>query len=225
MHRDLTKANCRNAGRKRRFGDNRQSKYCKRSESEIFLNGGGRFKPAIECRIRKATVRKDIVVDRKIRKKKIERRSGVQRRSESERRCGTDMRSDVEQFLQGERRSGVDRRSGIERRYRSFKKARAFARDLGLISIDEWRAFCKSGMRPNNIPAAPHYIYANDGWLGWGDWFGASTVAMYLSHFHFFRKARVLVYGHRFGSNANSAVARLLKINENFRRSTSAVSN
>ena len=58
------------------------------------------------------------------------------------------------------------------RQYRSFKKARAFVRRLGLKSHAEWRNYCKSGKKPNDIPADPNKVYGEDGWSGWGDWLG-----------------------------------------------------
>src|SRR5262249_50808091 len=61
------------------------------------------------------------------------------------------------------------------RKYRSFKKARAFARGLGLKSWSEWRNFCKSGNRPDDIPNAPHMLYAEEGWAGMGDWLGTAN--------------------------------------------------
>ena len=39
------------------------------------------------------------------------------------------------------------------REYRSFKEARAFVRSLGLKSEAEWRAYCKSGKKPDDIPS------------------------------------------------------------------------
>ena len=41
------------------------------------------------------------------------------------------------------------------RQYRSFKEARAFVRGLGLKSEAEWRDYCKSGKKPDDIPANP----------------------------------------------------------------------
>jgi hypothetical protein len=63
------------------------------------------------------------------------------------------------------------------RKYRSFNKARAFVRNLGLKSHPEWSDYCKSGKKPADIPAASDRIYANAGWLGWGDWLGTGKVA------------------------------------------------
>jgi Phage-integrase repeat unit len=56
--------------------------------------------------------------------------------------------------------------------YRTFKDARAFARDLGLKSNADWKGYCKSGKKPNDIPAKPSRTYANDGWAGMRDWLG-----------------------------------------------------
>jgi hypothetical protein len=56
--------------------------------------------------------------------------------------------------------------------YRSFKKARAYVRGLGLKSFTQWRVYCKSGKKPADIAANPQKTYAEDGWSGWGDWLG-----------------------------------------------------
>jgi hypothetical protein len=81
------------------------------------------------------------------------------------------------------------------RQYRSFKKARAFAHSLGLKSGAEWRAYCESGKKPNDIPAKPDYGYANAGWAGMGDWLGTGTVAPGLRQYRSFKKARVFARG------------------------------
>ena len=48
--------------------------------------------------------------------------------------------------------SGLARSPLGLRQYRSFKKARAFVRSLGLKSVAEWRDYCKSGKKPDDIP-------------------------------------------------------------------------
>src|SRR5262249_48034020 len=63
------------------------------------------------------------------------------------------------------------------RRYRSFKKARAFVRSLGLKLGKEWDEYCKSGKKPADIPAQPSNGYANSGWAGMSDWLGAGKAA------------------------------------------------
>jgi hypothetical protein len=61
-----------------------------------------------------------------------------------------------------------------QRDYRSFKKARSFARSLNLRNNFEWRQFCLrnlplKGFLPNDIPSTPDRVYKNKGWAGYGD--------------------------------------------------------
>ncbi len=58
------------------------------------------------------------------------------------------------------------------RKFMIFVEARSFARSLNLKNVDEWKSYCRSGKRPQNIPAAPYKTYKNDGWMGFGDWLG-----------------------------------------------------
>ena len=51
-----------------------------------------------------------------------------------------------------------------------FSEALAVARALRLNTAKEWRAWCKSGARPANVPAAPDTFYRDHGWQGWGHW-------------------------------------------------------
>jgi hypothetical protein len=134
-----------------------------RSEVDKFLHGIRRFRLRTDNIL---TVIGDAGEAREIRQEDTDGS-----RSGSDRRCGFDTRSEIEQFLHGQSRSGLDRRSR-RKGYRSFKRARAFARGLGLKSVGEWRSYTKSCMRPGDIPVAPQHIYANDGWAGWNDWLG-----------------------------------------------------
>ena len=84
------------------------------------------------------------------------------------------------------------------REYRSFRKARGFARRLKLKSRAEWNAFCKGeiprlGRRPVDIPATADRTYAHDGWKDWGDWLGASAIPPRLRKYRSFREARAFV--------------------------------
>ena len=81
------------------------------------------------------------------------------------------------------------------RKFRSFRKARAFAKELKLHSETEWRLFCKGGMPelgrlPADIPVAPWQFYADKGWKGMGDWLGTGNIAPRLKNYRPFRKAR-----------------------------------
>jgi hypothetical protein len=86
---------------------------------------------------------------------------------------------------------GTGRRRGMG--WRTFKKARPFARSLGLNSVTEWRRYCKSGKKPADIPADPQGVYVGEGWCGWGDWLGTGRVAAQSLQFRSFKKAREFV--------------------------------
>ncbi|OGV90342.1 MAG: hypothetical protein A3K19_09100 [Lentisphaerae bacterium RIFOXYB12_FULL_65_16] len=76
---------------------------------------------------------------------------------------------------------GTGNIANSQREYRSFAKARRFARSLKLSSVSEWRAFCKGtmpgkGKLPPDIPTTPDRTYADKGWKGYGDWLGAGRM-------------------------------------------------
>ena len=79
-----------------------------------------------------------------------------------------------------------------DRVYRQFKEARDFARSLNLKNIDEWRAYTKSGNKPDDIPSAPHKTYKKE-FKGVGDWLGTGTVASKDKVFRPFKEAREFV--------------------------------
>jgi superfamily II DNA or RNA helicase len=60
-----------------------------------------------------------------------------------------------------------------QRQYRPFHEARAFVHSLGWRTANQWRAYAKSGEKPDDIPAAPQRTYEKKGWLSWGDWLGS----------------------------------------------------
>src|SRR5262249_61183045 len=68
---------------------------------------------------------------------------------------------------------GTDTVASHLREYRPFKKARAFINALGLNSLNEWQAYCRSGKKPVDIPSNANLVYGKDGWDGWGDWLGS----------------------------------------------------
>ena len=51
-----------------------------------------------------------------------------------------------------------------------FDEALRVARQLRLVSQKEWKAWCRSGVRPANVPATPDKTYVHDGWMGWVHW-------------------------------------------------------
>jgi hypothetical protein len=64
-----------------------------------------------------------------------------------------------------------------DRKYVSVTKAKKFVRKLGLKNNKNWREYCKSGDKPDEIPNNPWYIYKNKGWKGMGDWLGTGTLS------------------------------------------------
>jgi len=59
-----------------------------------------------------------------------------------------------------------------KKNFLSFKEARDFVRSLNLKNGREWKDFCKSGEKPENIPNVPNIYYKDHGWASWDDWFG-----------------------------------------------------
>ena len=81
-----------------------------------------------------------------------------------------------------------------ERSYLTFKEARSYIRSLGLKNLTEWQAWSKTSARPDNIPAAPHHVYKNQGWVDLGDWLGTGTVASRNRIYLPFEEARTYVH-------------------------------
>ncbi|MBV5348159.1 DEAD/DEAH box helicase family protein [bacterium] len=78
--------------------------------------------------------------------------------------------------------------------YRSFKEARAFVHDLQLKNRNDWKKYCLSGGKPDDIPAKPDNGYANNGWEGFGDWLGTGSIAAHLRVYRQFDEAREFVH-------------------------------
>jgi superfamily II DNA or RNA helicase len=88
---------------------------------------------------------------------------------------------------------GTDTVANRFRKHRSFKQARAFVRSLGLKSNAEWRKYRRSRNRPSDIPSNPERVYAQKGWLGYGDWLGTGAVASTRREYRSFKEARKFV--------------------------------
>ena len=61
-----------------------------------------------------------------------------------------------------------------------FEEALAVARSLQLGSMTAWKAWCKTGVRPANVPSNPQKTYKaggymGGGWQGWGHWLGTGN--------------------------------------------------
>jgi len=79
----------------------------------------------------------------------------------------------------------------LESRILPFTYAREYARMLNLKNSSEWRKWCKN--KPIFISAAPHVIYKDKGWKGYGDWLGTNMIGNGERKFLSFPKARRFV--------------------------------
>jgi hypothetical protein len=77
-----------------------------------------------------------------------------------------------------------------DRVFRSFEKAREFARELKLKGIKEWYEYCKSNTLPTNSSSRPDYVYKKKGWISWGDFLGTGNVASYNIQFRSFESTK-----------------------------------
>jgi len=76
--------------------------------------------------------------------------------------------------------------------YLPHNEAMEFVRSLKLKSQKEWIDYCKSGNKPDDIPADPNQTYKND-FKGYGDFLGTGTVATNDRVYRPFKEAREFV--------------------------------
>src|SRR5262249_4399022 len=63
--------------------------------------------------------------------------------------------------------------------YRDFIDARRFVRGLSLESAEEWRVYCSSGEKPEDVPSNPNVAYEGEGWAGFPDWLGTARTTTF----------------------------------------------
>lgn len=80
-----------------------------------------------------------------------------------------------------------------QREYLDFESARKYVRLLKLKNTDEWRNYCKSILRPLEIPTNPQTIYKNNGWKSLGDWIGSGSIASKDSNYYSFEQSREFI--------------------------------
>ena len=61
--------------------------------------------------------------------------------------------------------------ANYNRTFMSYEDAKAFVQGLGIKSFTEWREYCKSGKKPEDIPTTPEQVYKSE-WNGWADFLG-----------------------------------------------------
>jgi len=59
-----------------------------------------------------------------------------------------------------------------EKIFLSYDLAIKIIKKQNIKNIKEWRKYCSSGKKPNNIPSVPFKIYKNKGWVDWHHWLG-----------------------------------------------------
>ena len=59
-----------------------------------------------------------------------------------------------------------------ERKKLDYDDAQKMVSCKGFVKWEEWLPYCKSGLKPLNIPSNPHIFYKNKGWIDWPTWFG-----------------------------------------------------
>ncbi len=74
--------------------------------------------------------------------------------------------------------------------YKDFKKAREFVRSIRINRVSEWKAYCRSGRKPQDIPRCPEVVYCNSGWAGYGDWLGTGRIASFNRKYCSYEDAR-----------------------------------
>ena len=65
---------------------------------------------------------------------------------------------------------GTGNQKNQKKNFLPFDEALRAARQLRLVSEQEWRLWCRTGARPANMPACPDKVYVHDGWMGWVHW-------------------------------------------------------
>ncbi|MDC0154588.1 hypothetical protein OAJ02_07675, partial [Nitrosopumilus sp.] len=88
---------------------------------------------------------------------------------------------------------GTGRIADRNKVFQSFTDARKFVRKLGLKTQKEWFEYCKSGDKPEDIPATPSSFYKNKGWTNWGDWLGTKRIATQNKVYRSYKEARKFV--------------------------------
>ena len=63
----------------------------------------------------------------------------------------------------------------MKEKFLPFEDAKKIVLELKLKSNSEWRKYCQSGQKPQNIPVNPDRTYKKKGWQNWTDWLGSNS--------------------------------------------------
>jgi len=78
--------------------------------------------------------------------------------------------------------------------WRPFEEAREYVHTLGLKNSWEWKTFCKSGLKPEDIPSNPYSVYNNNGWVSSGDWLGTGYIYQGSREYRSYQDAKIFVH-------------------------------
>jgi predicted helicase len=95
---------------------------------------------------------------------------------------------------------GTDRIATHKRKYMSFEEAKKYVQNLGIRNHMEWIEFVFKKNLPNDIPSNPNLVYKNDGWKGYGDFFGTGVIGVTKKEFVSFSEAKIFVKKMEIGS-------------------------
>jgi len=83
--------------------------------------------------------------------------------------------------------------ASFNRSYKLFSDARKFVHSLKLKNGNDWRNYCKSGKKPEDIPNTPSSVYKNE-YVYMGDWLGTGNIPNTKRKFLPFHKVRKFVH-------------------------------
>jgi superfamily II DNA or RNA helicase len=72
---------------------------------------------------------------------------------------------------------GTGKVSNKDKQFRSFEEAREFVRSLKLNTVSDWKRFCTSGSKPQDIPSNPNNTYKDQGWISFNDWLDSNYIS------------------------------------------------
>jgi hypothetical protein len=78
-------------------------------------------------------------------------------------------------------------------KFRPYAEAKKIVHPLRIKNLAEWRKYCKSGKKPQDIPAYPDHVYEKD-WKGWGDWLGLDVIIYRGTRYAPFEEAKKVVH-------------------------------
>ena len=83
--------------------------------------------------------------------------------------------------------------SNSKKNFLEFDKAKLLVRELGFKTVLQWKEYCKSNMKPINIPSDPERVYKLSGWKNMGDWLGVEITSNRNKIFLAFAEAREII--------------------------------